>query len=318
MKAMITGVAGFIGSTLAERVLANGDSVVGVDSLTDYYAPANKLANLAELREDSFQFIRGDLTSLPLSDLLGDVDVVFHLAGQPGVRRSWGSTFGTYTHANVNATQALLEACRARTNVRRFVYSSSSSVYGDAERYPTFESDLPRPKSPYGVTKLAAEHLCNLYAQNFGVPTISLRYFTVYGPRQRPDMAFTRFIKAGLAGETIKVFGDGEQVRDFTYVADAVEANLRAAVAVSEPGSIYNIGGGSSASVNHVLGELERILQRPLSVHRGEDALGDVRRTAGDTTRALEGLGWQPKVGLAHGLEEQVAWVQGSLQKSSS
>jgi len=241
--ALVTGCAGFIGSTLTERLLALGTRVTGVDCFTDYYDPALKRRNLERAaREPAFRLLELDLGRDDLGGL-PEVDVVFHQAAQPGVRASWGAEFAQYTHHNVLATQRLLERYRGRT-LERFVYASSSSVYGDAERYPTDEELLPRPFSPYGVTKLAAEHLTLLYGRNFGMPVAALRYFTVYGPRQRPDMAFHRFCRAMLRGEPITVYGDGRQSRDFTFISDAVEANLRA-WRQSAPQGVYNVGGGS-------------------------------------------------------------------------
>ena len=225
MKALVTGAAGFIGSTLSARLLADGWDVTGIDALTPYYDPALKRANLERLG-GAFTFVQEDLRTADLDALLDGVDVVFHEAGQPGVRASWGDEFGIYLDANVAATQALLEAAKRAPGLQRLVYASSSSVYGDAARFPVLEVDLPQPVSPYGVTKLAAEHLCSLYASNFGVPTVSLRYFTVFGPRQRPDMAFTRFLTAVRDDRPITLYGTGEQIRDFTYVDDVVEANV--------------------------------------------------------------------------------------------
>ncbi len=311
---LVTGVAGFIGSHLAERLLQEGHRVVGVDAFTDYYSRAVKEHNLAGLlHQPSFTLVVGDLLTLDIPKLLREqgCEIIFHSAAQPGVRTSWGATFQVYTQNNVLATQRLLEACRTVT-VRRFVYASSSSIYGDAETLPTPEDVLPQPISPYGVTKLAGEHLCWLYWRTAGVPTVSLRYFTVYGPRQRPDMAFHRFIRALLAGKTITVYGDGEQTRDFTFVADVVAANL---LAVQQPvvGQVFNIGGGSQASVNQVLDLLAHLADRPAHVRREARQLGDARHTAGDTSKARLLLGWQPAVALADGLAAQLAWQQGQL-----
>src|SRR5215213_5528429 len=228
MTALVTGAAGFIGSHLADRLLADGVEVRAVDRLSDYYDVDLKRANLANLEtHSSFSFLEGDLNQTELGPLLDGVEVVFHLAAQPGVRASWGREFEIYLSDNLLATQRLLEECRER-ELRRFVFASSSSIYGDAERFPTKETDPPAPVSPYGVTKLAAEHLSRQYFGGFGVPTVGLRYFTIFGPRQRPDMAFNRFIRAGLDGEAIDVYGDGLQERDFTYVGDAVEATVAA------------------------------------------------------------------------------------------
>jgi UDP-glucuronate 4-epimerase len=302
---LITGVAGFVGSALARRLVAAGEEVVGVDCLTDYYDPGLKKDNLATIPADGFSFVREDVNTADLDSLLAGVSVVFHEAGQPGVRKSWGEDFATYVDANVLATQRLLEAARRSRDLQRLVYASSSSVYGNALSYPTTENDVPRPHSPYGVTKLAAEHLCSLYASNFGVPTVSLRYFTVYGPGQRPDMAFNRFIRATLAGEPIEVFGTGEQVRDFTFVDDVVDANLRAAADDDRPGSIYNVSGGTSISVNEVLDVLSDIAGAPLEVRRGEAVPGDVRQTGGSADKIREELGWEPDVDIVSGLRAQ-------------
>jgi nucleoside-diphosphate-sugar epimerase len=302
---LITGVAGFVGSALARSLLASGERVVGVDSLTDYYEPALKKENLASIPTEGFSFVNEDLNTADLDELLAGVSVVFHEAGQPGVRKSWGEDFSTYVDANVLATQRLLEAARRSTDLRRLVYASSSSVYGNALTYPTTEDDVPRPHSPYGVTKLAAEHLCTLYADNFGVPAVSLRYFTVYGPGQRPDMAFNRFIRATLAGRPIGVFGTGEQIRDFTFVDDIVRANLLAAERDVRPGSVFNVSGGTSISVNEVLEVLAGIAGRPLEVDRTDAVAGDVRRTGGSADRIRDQLGWEPTVDIESGLRAQ-------------
>lgn len=306
--ALVTGCAGFIGSTLTEALLAGGTRVVGVDAVTDSYAPDSKRANLAALLDHpDFELRETDLLDADLAALLEGVDVVFHLAGLPGVRTSWGERFAEYERSNVLATQQLLEAAR-HTPVDRIVFSSSSSVYGAAERYPVLETDAPAPRSPYGVTKLAAEHLCNLYASNFGVPTVSLRYFTVYGPRQRPDMAFHRIIEAALSGGEFHMFGSGEQLRDFTFVADAVSANLLAATADVEPGTVLNVGGGAEASMNEVVDLIEAATGG--NIERVDDpvAAGDIFRTGADTARARDLLGWQPRTTLEDGIAAQVAW----------
>lgn len=309
MKALITGAAGFIGSTLAGRLVAEGVDTVGIDSLTDYYDPALKRDNISHLA-DQWQFVEEDLNRVDLGDLLADVQVVFHLAGQPGVRKSWGSAFDTYVAQNIQATQRLLEAARTSPSRPRIVYASSSSIYGDAETYPTDENTVPRPRSPYGVTKLAAEHLCRLYSANYGLETVSLRFFTVYGPRQRPDMAFTRFLRAADAGAPIGLYGTGEQVRDFTFVDDIVEAVLRAAEADVAPGSVLNVSGGGSHSVNEVLALMEQLVGKPLDIVRSDTALGDVSRTSADIGAARTALGWAPRVGIEEGLRAQLKWVR--------
>jgi nucleoside-diphosphate-sugar epimerase len=309
MRALVTGVAGFVGSTLARRLLADGHDVVGVDALTDYYDQRLKRANLRDIEHPRLQVVEADLNEVDLAAQLADVDVVYHQAGQPGVRKSWGADFDGYTRGNVNATQRLLEAALRAPRLSRFVYASSSSVYGNALRYPTEETDRPQPLSPYGVTKLAAEHLCVLYAQNYGLPTVSLRYFTVYGPRQRPDMAFTRFCTAVRDGEEIPVFGTGEQVRDFTYVDDVVEANVRVAAADVPAGAVFNVAGGTSTTVNEVIALLGEISGRTPVVRKGDPVPGDVERTGGSTAAIQAAVGWAPAVGLREGLEEQYRWA---------
>jgi UDP-glucuronate 4-epimerase len=308
MKALLTGSAGFIGSTLTERLLADGHTVVGVDALTDYYDPALKRRNLDAIAGPGFDFVEGDLNEVDLAPLLDGIDVVFHLAGQPGVRASWGDTFGDYIERNVRSTQRLLEACKV-AGTGRFVYASSSSIYGDAQRFPTEEDDLPAPISPYGVTKLAGEHLVRLYAKAFGLSTVSLRYFTIYGPRQRPDMAFNRFIGAALSGGAIKIFGDGEQVREFTYVGDCVEATYAGATR-GESGAVYNIAGGSETTVNDVIGVIGELTDRPPRVEYQEAMKGDARRTGADISRARADLGYEPQVDLREGLARQVAHAE--------
>jgi len=308
MKALVTGVAGFIGSTLAERLLTSGAGVTGIDCFTDYYARSIKERNLAGPKaHEGFRFVESAIADADLPALMDGVTHVFHLAAQAGVRRSWGRDFQVYTVNNVDATQLLLEACCGRP-LERLVYASSSSVYGDLVEIPMREDALPQPVSPYGVTKLAAEQLCYLYHVNFGVPTVALRYFTVYGPRQRPDMGFHRFIRAGLRGEPIALYGDGEQTRDFTFVADAVTATYHAGVR-GVPGAVYNIGGGSRVSINHVLDIIGGLLGRPLAVRREGAQKGDMRDTYADTSRARRDIGFAPSVTLEQGLEAEVRWL---------
>jgi nucleoside-diphosphate-sugar epimerase len=309
VKCLVTGVAGFIGSHLAERLGAEGHQVVGVDAFTDYYPEAIKLANLRRCAADpSFRLVRGNLLELTPPALLEDVEVVFHLAAQAGVRASWGQAFEQYTSWNVLATQQLLEACRGR-GLRRFVYSSSSAVYGRSE-LPMREESPTRPLSPYGVSKLAAEHLCSLYAQAYGVPTVSLRYFTVFGPRQRPDMAFHRFIRALRAGTPIPLFGDGRQTRDFTYVADVIDATVRAAQAEIEPGTVLNVAGGVRVELRDAIGLLERLTGREAVIAAGSPPAGEMAHTYADTTRTVALLGWRPKTSLADGLREEARWIE--------
>jgi UDP-glucuronate 4-epimerase len=309
MQALVTGAAGFIGSHLTKRLSDEGYDVIGLDSFTDYYDVALKRANAEAAIRAGVKFIEGDLNAVDLDSILDGVDVIFHLAGQPGVRSSWGTEFSTYTYCNIEATQRLLEASRGNRTLRRLVYASSSSIYGNAERYPTSESDRPQPVSPYGVTKLAAEHLCSLYATSYDVPTASLRYFTVYGPGQRPDMAFTRFAIAAVRGDEITVYGSGEQTRDFTYVDDVVEANLLVATRDVSPGTVLNVAGGSHTSVNEVLTIFEELAGAKLSVTRVNAVAGDVRRTGGDTAAIRAVLGWRPTVSLRDGIARQFGWA---------
>jgi nucleoside-diphosphate-sugar epimerase len=313
MRILVTGVAGFIGSTLAERLVSDGHDVVGIDNFSDFYDRRIKESNLSHLSQAiGFTLVEDDLNKADLRALLDGVDVVYHLAGQPGVRKSWGNEFENYVDANIVATQRLLETIRSSApGLTRFVYASSSSAYGNAERYPTRETDRPQPLSPYGVTKLAGEYLVSLYAANFGVPSISLRYFTVFGPRQRPDMAFNRFISQALSGRALPVHGDGTQIREFTYVDDIVDANVSAAAVSVEPGTVVNLSGGAAISVNEVLDLLEKIHGEPLLVIRGTAALGDVFRTGGSTERAKEILGWEPRVGIEAGLAREYTWLAG-------
>jgi UDP-glucuronate 4-epimerase len=312
MKVVITGVAGFIGSNLASALLARGDvEVVGIDSLTDYYPIENKLRNLDGLQDDNFDFVDGDLATIDLAPVLDGASAIFHQAGQPGVRKSWGDEFGIYTTQNVLVTQRLLEASRSLKGLEAFVYASSSSVYGDAENYPTSETDRPMPMSPYGVTKLAAEHLATLYAKNFGVPTVSLRYFTVYGPGQRPDMAFNKFLRAAINDEPIPVYGDGTQIREFTHVADIVEANIQAWRRRPPAGSVINLSGGSSVTVNQVLTKIAEITGKDLQVQHLEKVAGDVFRTGGSTQLAKDLLAWSPTIDIEAGLRSEYLWMMG-------
>jgi UDP-glucuronate 4-epimerase len=315
MTSLVTGVAGFIGSHLAERLISDGVSVRGVDRFSRYYDPAVKRGNLESLAESNrFEFVEGDLNVLSQDDLLDGVEVIYHLAGQPGVRVSWGTEFEIYTRDNVLSTQRLLEACRDRP-ISRFVLASSSSIYGDAESFPTLEEALPAPVSPYGLTKLAAEHLCRLYHRSFEIPTVALRYFTIFGPRQRPDMAFTRFINAALTGGTIEVFGDGLQERDFTFVADAVEATV-AAGSRGECGTVYNIAGGNHATVAEVLKILGELIGEAPPIKHEPPVIGDARKTGADITRAREQLGYRPRTSLRNGLALQLEEQRASLART--
>jgi len=304
LRCLVTGAAGFIGSHLSESLVARSYDVVGIDNFSDYYSSSIKRKNLSKLTKNGrFKFARVDLSRDDLSRVVRSVDYVFHLAAQPGVRASWGSSFSIYTKDNVVATQRLLEAVKG-VRVKRFVFASSSSIYGDSETFPTPEEAVPKPVSPYGVTKLAAEHLCRVYGRNHGVPTVVLRYFTVYGPRQRPDMAFSKFISSVARGSELWVYGDGKQKRDFTYVADVVSATMAARRAA--PGSTFNIGGGGAVSLNHAISLIERTVQKKAHVKHMAAQAGDVRNTSADIAKARREIGFRPSVTLEEGLRRQV------------
>lgn len=308
--ALVTGCAGFVGSHLTESLLGDGVRVIGVDCFNDNYGRAEKLRNLEHARGwEAFEFIPLDLSRGDLASLVAEADVVFHLAAEPGVRASWGHRFESYLRNNLSATQQLLEAARQRPD-QRFVYASSSSVYGATEGPPTTETALCQPFSPYGVTKLAAEHMCLLYHANFAVQAVALRLFSVYGPRQRPDMAFRRFCHAILRDETIRVFGDGEQTRDFTFVSDVVNAFRAAASRAGVAGRVYNIGGGHQVSVNEALRLLGARAARVPRVEHVAIEHGDVSRTAADTRRARRDLGYRPRIALDDGLALELEWVK--------
>ncbi|MGI2904438.1 NAD-dependent epimerase/dehydratase family protein [Tolypothrix sp. VBCCA 56010] len=310
-KVIVTGAAGFIGSQLAETLLKQGDEVIGIDEFNDYYDPALKRKNVAHLHWfPNFELIEGNIQFLNWQTLLKDVEVVYHQAAQAGVRASWGQGFRAYTERNISATQILLEAAKDAKHLKRLVFASTSSVYGDAETLPTHEKICPAPVSPYGITKLAAERLCGLYQKNFGVPFVALRYFTVYGPRQRPDMAFHKFFKSILQDEAIPIYGDGLQTRDFTFISDAVAANLAAASVPEAVGEIFNIGGGSRVVLKQVLDTMEEIVGKPIKRNHIEKAMGDARHTAADVSKAQRILGYQPKVSLREGLMQEWEWVK--------
>jgi nucleoside-diphosphate-sugar epimerase len=303
---LVTGCAGFIGSHLTEALLLRGDSVIGLDSFSDYYPRAQKEANLLPiLAHPRFTLVEQDLAEADLDTELARARSVFHLAGQPGVRGSWGASFSVYVRDNVLATQRLFEAC-ARAGVRT-VFASSSSVYGETNAYPTPEDAERHPRSPYGVTKLACEHLAEAYASTFGLDVVVLRYFTVYGPRQRPDMAFSRLISACLEGTPFTVYGDGDQSRDVTYVSDVVRATLAVMDAGDRVRGALNVGGGNEVSLREAIAACERLAGRRLDVQYGRREAGDVRRTLADTRRIGAALGWAPETTLADGLAAQVA-----------
>lgn len=312
MHALVTGAAGFIASHVANLLLARGFTVHGIDAFTDYYPRPLKEANLATLTgSPGFTFTEAPLETVDLDTLLAGVTHIFHFAAQAGVRRSWGLDFRHYTLNNIEVTQRLLEAAASRP-IERFLYASTSSVYGDLAPIPMREDARPQPVSPYGVTKLAGEQLCLLYHVNHGVPVVALRLFTVYGPRQRPDMGFHRFLTAAHHGDPITVYGDGEQTRDFTYVGDVAEAALKGAVQ-GVPGRVYNIGGGSRVSINETLRLVERVVGRPLTLDRQGPQPGDMRDTFADTSMARVDLGFEPKTPLAEGLAAEYTWLKPSL-----
>jgi nucleoside-diphosphate-sugar epimerase len=309
MRCVVTGAAGFIGAHLAHRLVADGHEVVGVDCLRPNYDIGEKKANLLWAAAAGAVDQRDvDLSQDDLSGVVDGAEVVFHLAGQPGVRSSWGDGLVDYARDNIVATERLLVAAGA-AGVRRLVMASSSSIYGDAVRYPCHEDDLPRPHSPYGVTKLAAEHLGLAHAHNEGLPVTALRFFSVYGPRQRPDMGLRRLFEAARAGTAFPRFGDGRQVRDLTYVDDVVDATVAAAVHDLPPGTVLNVAGGSAVSLTELVDRVGALTGRPIRLDVQPAQPGDVERTGGDTTRIREALGWAPKTGLDDGLAEMAAWA---------
>lgn len=310
MKVLVTGAAGFIGSHLVEDCLRRGWEVTAVDSLTTYYSPTAKVRNAdAFRRHHRCTYLEQDVLDLDLPTVLDGTSVVFHLAAQAGVRASWGQSFDVYTQLNVTVLQRLLEAAR-ECPLDRFVFASSSSVYGDSETLPTSEDQALRPVSPYGATKALGEHLTYLYFRNYHVPTVNLRFFSVYGPRQRPDMAFHRAIEAGLAAVEFRLFGDGGQTRDFTHVADIV-AGMIAAAENAPAGSTYNLGGGSRISMSEVLEAIGTELGTPLEIAREPTQRGDARDTAADISAAERDFGYRPEWDVESGLRDQVAWHRG-------
>jgi nucleoside-diphosphate-sugar epimerase len=304
VRALVTGAAGFVGSHLVDALTARGDTVVAVDCFTPYYDVDQKRANA---RAVGVEIVEADLRTAAIEPLLDGVDVVFHQSAQPGVRLSWSTGFREYVEQNVLVTQRLLDAVHT-TGPRRVVYASSSSVYGTQARYPTTETDLPAPFSPYGVTKLAAEHLCGVFAANWGLPTVSLRYFTVFGPRQRPDMSIHRLCAAAVNGGTFPLFGDGAQIREFTYVSDIVAGNLAAADADVAPGTIVNVAGGGEITISDLIALVESIAGASITVDHRPAEPGDSRRNGGAIDRARSLLGWEPKVTLRDGIAAQLDW----------
>jgi UDP-glucose 4-epimerase len=316
---LVTGVAGFIGSHLAETLLKQGHHVIGIDEFNDYYDRRQKQANIYPFQQHpNFTLIQDSIQNLDWKILLQNADVIYHQAAQAGVRASWGQNFKDYTERNLNATQIILEACRTAPHLQRLVFASSSSVYGNAETLPTTEQTPTQAVSPYGITKLAAEQLCHLYYQNFDIPVTILRYFTVYGPRQRPDMAFHKFFRAALQNQPITILGDGQQTRNYTYVSDIVAANLAAATAQPALGQILNIGGNACVSLETILNLIETITQIPLQKHYLPQAIGDAKHTNADITLATQLLNYTPQIDLETGLTQEWQWLQKYYQALSA
>jgi nucleoside-diphosphate-sugar epimerase len=306
---LVTGAAGFIGSHLCKRLLQDGAHVCGVDSFTDFYPKWIKDLNLRPLLpQNNFEFIPEDILRLNLKKVLERMDMVFHLAAQPGVRASWGKNFSIYTKNNIATTQRLLEAAKS-VPIKRFIYASSSSVYGLCPQLPMEETSALKPFSPYGVTKLAAENLCFLYHKNYGVPCISLRFFTVYGPGQRPDMAFHKFFKSIAQDKEITIYGDGQQTRDFTYIDDIIEA-IVSSIESGKVGEAYNVGGGSRRKLADLISIMEKICQKTIHVKHQEGQKGDVRHTFADIAKAKRDLNYSPQTSLEDGLEKEWGWIQ--------
>ena len=308
---IVTGVAGFIGSHLAEALLEQGYKVIGIDQFNNYYDRQLKHNNVANLQQyKHFELIKASIEDLDWHELLRSVDVVYHQAAQAGVRSSWGEGFRQYTARNINATQVILEAAKQVESLKRIVYASSSSIYGDAATMPTPETLCPQPVSPYGITKLAGERLCWLYHKNFGVPATALRYFTVYGHRQRPDMAFHKFFRAAIEGKAIDIYGDGQQTRDYTFVSDIVAANLAAGKRSAAVGEAFNIGGGSRVTLIELLEIMEQAMGQSIRKNYIERAVGDARHTSADITKAKQILDYIPQVSLSEGLTQEWQWIQ--------
>jgi nucleoside-diphosphate-sugar epimerase len=309
MNYLVTGAAGFIGSHLCKNLIGDGAHIIALDAFTDFYSRSIKESNVRPLTDHPhFQLIPADILEQDLSKLMEKTDVVFHLAAQPGVRTSWGSNFSIYTKNNIEATQKLLEAA-TKVNLKKFIYASSSSVYGLSPELPMKETSPLHPYSPYGVTKLAAENLCFLYNKNYGIPCVSLRFFTVYGPGQRPDMAFHKFFTSILKGEEITVYGDGQQTRDFTFIDDIIWANM-SSIENGRAGETYNLGGGNRVKLKDIIPILEEICQKPVKIRYGQGQKGDVRHTFADIQKAKNDLKYSPKSPLVQGLKSQWDWIR--------
>jgi UDP-glucose 4-epimerase len=309
MNYLVTGSAGFIGSHLCKKLILEGAHIIAVDSFTDYYPRWLKEKNIQSLVENPhFELISQDLLDLDLRKIMDKTDVVFHFAAQAGVRSSWGSDFSIYTKNNIEATQKLLEAAKT-SSIKKFIYASSSSVYGLSPLLPMTETSPLHPFSPYGVTKLAAENLCFLYHKNYGIPCVSLRFFTVYGPGQRPDMAFHKFFRAIAENNEISVFGDGQQTRDFTFIDDIIQANL-SSIECGKPGETYNLGGGTQRKLADIFPVLEEICQTKLKIRYVEKEKGDVQHTFADIQKAKKDLNYSPEVSLEDGLKLEWDWIK--------
>ena len=311
--AIITGVAGFIGSSLAEKLLKDNFKVVGIDSFTNYYSLHIKEKNIENcLKNTNFSLIRQDLDSSDLSTIFENAEYIFHLSAQPGVRASWGKEFAMYVKNNISVTQKILESLKNNTTLKKFIFASSSSVYGNQSNIMNEDMSLTKPVSPYGVTKLAAENLVNLYFKNYEIPTISLRYFTVYGPRQRPDMAFSRFFRSIIKDKKLTIFGNGEQTRDFTYVDDVIEATINASTSDSV-GEVLNVGGGSIFSLTEIIEFMKEITEKELEINFEKEQKGDVKYTNADISKAKKLINYKPSRDIKYGFTQQYEYVKTNL-----
>ena len=308
--AIVTGAAGFIGSHLSEKLLENGFKVIGIDCFTDYYSKEIKKNNMISFQNNkNFKLIENDLMKIDLTSIIKESEFLFHEAGQPGVRASWGEQFDTYVKDNILVTQKILESAKKVKTLEKIVMASSSSIYGEQEGIMIENKTIPSPISPYGVTKLASENLGLTYALNHDLPVTSLRYFTVYGPRQRPDMAFTKFIKANLSGDKISIFGDGNQIRDFTFISDIIDANINC-IKSEIQGNVLNIGGGKTYSVLNVLKIIEKITGKKNKLIFSTKQKGDVRKTEANIEKAIKNIDYSPKIDLTKGLTNQINWIK--------